>query len=222
VQRDWRQRRLVYTVPLLWACAHVLLYAWRLPVTYQHGRYLWAALPVWIVYGLAGWNQLLQIGAPIGAPFAPRRLLRLARPVAGLTLAALLLLFLLLGAQVYSRDVAFINGEMVTVAHWLAANTPPGALIAAHDIGAIGYFAQRPLLDLAGLISPDVIPLLNDEAGLARYLLERRADYLVTAPGWPYTQIVTAVGGQELFTSDLLWTQSQGYNNMTVYQLSSP
>jgi len=29
-------------------------------------------------------------------------------------------------------------------------------LIAAHDIGAIGYFAPRPILDLAGLISPDV------------------------------------------------------------------
>ena len=46
----------------------------------------------------------------------------------------------------------------------MAHNTPPDALIAAHDIGAVGYFGQRRLLDLAGLVSPEVIPFIRDEA----------------------------------------------------------
>ncbi len=61
LQADWREKRLLRTLPLLWAGGHVFLYAWRLPVTYQHGRYLLAALPVWVLYGLAGWGILLKM-----------------------------------------------------------------------------------------------------------------------------------------------------------------
>ena len=41
-------------------------------------------------------------------------------------------------------DVCIIQEEMVDVALWLRANTPPATLIAAHDIGAIG-------LEMSGL-----------------------------------------------------------------------
>jgi DNA-binding LacI/PurR family transcriptional regulator len=61
-------------------------------------------------------------------------------------------LYIPIGAAAFAADVAIINSEMVAVAQWLERNTPPDALIAAHDIGAIGYFTGRPLLDLAGLI----------------------------------------------------------------------
>src|SRR5690606_33949171 len=33
---------------------------------------------------------------------------------------------------------------------------PPGELVACHDIGALGFFADRPLLDLAGLGTPEI------------------------------------------------------------------
>ena len=60
VKSDWRRKGLLYTVLLLWAGGHVVLYAWRLPVTYQHGRYLFAAIPIWIIYGLAGWLGIFE------------------------------------------------------------------------------------------------------------------------------------------------------------------
>lgn len=212
LRSDWAARRLHLTLPLLWAGGHVLLYAWRLPVTYQHGRYLLAALPIWVLFGLAGWLGVLGLGGN-------GRYVRIARKTASLTFFLLLLFFLLLGAQSYARDVAFIEGEMVAVAHWLAENTPPDALIAAHDIGAIGFFSERPLLDLAGLISPEIIPLLDDEAALAAYVLSSDADYLVTAPGWPYEEIINIPSVRLLYTTNFPWTQSQGLNNMAVYQL---
>ena len=212
VKQDWCQRRLLYTLPLLWAGGHVVLYAWRLPVTYQHGRYLFAAIPLWIVYGLAGWLGLFTwIGNG--------RLGRMGKQVATLTFALLLLFFAILGAQTYATDVAFIEGEMVATAHWLAENTPPDALIASHDIGAIGYFAERPLLDLAGLISPQVIPFLADEAALNAYLTQSEAAYLVTAPGWPYTVIAQSPHTTLLYSTEYPWTIAQGMNNMSVYRL---
>jgi len=209
---DWRSRVLVRTLPLWWAGGHVLLYAWRLPVTYQHGRYLFAALPVWVLYGLAGW---LWVMGKLGNG----RQARIIKQVAGLTFGLLLLLFLLLGAQSYVQDVAFIEGEMVDAAHWLAANTPPDALIAAHDIGAIGYFAERPLLDLAGLISPQIIPLLADETSLAAYVRTSEADYLVTAPGWEYLTLTSNPDVHRLYSTDFEWTKAQGVNNTAVYKL---
>ncbi len=206
---DWRARRLVNLLPLLWAAGHVAAYALRLPVTYQHGRYLLGIVPVWIIYGLAGWALLLGEGQRT----------RLLRRAGALSYAIVALLFLALGAQAYRADVAFIQNEMVATAHWLRENTAPDALVAAHDIGAIGYYAGRPLLDLAGLVSPEIVPLLDDEAALADYVRQSGADYLVTAPGWPYNSLTGAPDVTLLFETGYARTREQGANNMAVYQL---
>ncbi|MEJ2749777.1 MAG: hypothetical protein P8183_17995, partial [Anaerolineae bacterium] len=216
LRADWQKKHLFHLLPLLWAGGHVALYAWRLPVTYQHGRYLLAALPIWVLYGLAGWFWLINRIRNGRAAF-------MIRQVAWLTFGILLLFFLLFGSQSYAQDVAFIEGEMVATAHWLAANTRPDDLIAAHDIGAIGYFGQRPLLDLAGLVTPEIIPYLDDEAEIGRYIRENRADYLVTAPGWPYEEVVdggTAV--TPIYSTNFAWTRENGLNNMTVYRINLP
>jgi hypothetical protein len=214
---DWAQRRLFYLLPLLWAGGHIFLYAWRLPVTFQHGRYLMPIMPVWTLYGLAGWVLVLLYNSSENT-----RTLWLGQQVARLSFTFIMLFFLLQGALAFATDVAIVEGEMVAVAEWLANNTPPGTLIASHDIGAIGYFAERPLLDLAGLISPEVIPLLTNEAALASYIVGSQAQYLVTAPGWPYIQIANHPSTLLRFTTDFAITREQGLNNMTIYQLAVP
>lgn len=213
LRADGQARRLALLLPLLWAGGHVVLYAWRLPLVIQHGRYLMAALPIWTVYGLWGWHGLLFRRSQ------PTRGRWLIQQVGRLTFAGMLVVFFLLGAQAYATDVAFIENEMVQTAHWLAENTAEDAIIASHDIGAIGYFAQRPLLDMAGLITPEIIPLLSDEAAVAAYVLESEADYLVTAPGWPYKTIVAQGNLNPVYTTDYLWTRENGRNNMTIYWL---
>jgi hypothetical protein len=212
-RRDWAAKRFYYLLPLLWAGGHVILYAWRLPVTYQHGRYLIPAIPIWTLYGLAGWRILL------GQP-TDRAVFQLGKRVATLSFALLLIIFLLLGAiNGYANDVAFIEGEMVMVAQWLRDNTPPEALIASHDIGAIGYFAERPLLDLAGLISPEIIDILANDQAISQYVLNSKADYLVTAPGWTYSEVAASEEVILSYRTNYEWTQEQGMNNMTVYKL---
>ncbi len=217
LKADWTQRRLLYLLPLLWAGGHVFIYAWRLPVTFQHGRYLMPIMPVWVLYGLSGWVLVLLYSSSEST-----RTLWLGQQVARLSFTFIVLFFLLQGALAFATDVAIVEGEMVTVAEWLANNTPPGTLVASHDIGAIGYFAERPLLDLAGLISPEVIQLLNNEAAMAEYIVDSEAQYLVTAPGWPYTQIANHPSTLLRFTTDFAITREQGLNNMTVYQLGVP
>jgi hypothetical protein len=164
-------------VPLLWAAAHLATYALRLPVTYQHGRYEIPMVPVLILFGMGGTAMLLRLNDG-------RMWVRVLSRAAALSVAITILAFVIVGARAYTTDVSIIEGEMVSVARWLDANAAPDDLIAAHDIGAIGYFTRRPLLDLAGLVSPEVIPFIRDEARLAALMRQRGATYLVTFPSW--------------------------------------
>jgi hypothetical protein len=146
------------------------------------------------------------------------RVLSRATPLAAIVL---LCLFLGLGARAYAADVAFIQGEMVATAHWLEDNTPPGSLIAVHDIGAVGYFTPRPLLDLAGLVTPEVIPFIADEARLIEFMQSQGADYVVFFPDWSdaYQRMAHDPRLEPIHATGFAWTRSQGRANMTVYRL---
>jgi hypothetical protein len=192
--------------PLVWAVAHLGSYAARLPVTYQHGRYEMPVIPVLIVFGVGGTAALLRWDH---ARLWPRALSR----AAALTIAITQLAFVVIGARAYATDVAVIEGEMVSVARWLDANAGPNDLIAAHDIGAIGYFARRPLIDLAGLVSPEVIPFIRDEDQLWAHIQQRGAVYLVTFPSW-YPQMTRRAGLAPSFEGN-----AESPEHMTVYRL---
>ena len=190
-----------------WVIGYIVMYALRLPVTYQYGRYLMPVMPVYMVWSLVGVALLAQ-------PNARRAWKRVFSRVWLAALAAALVGFWLIGARAYARDVTIIETEMVATARWVAANTPTEALVAAHDIGALGYFGERRLLDLAGLVSPEVIPFIRDEARLASYLDQQRAQYLVTFPGW-YPELVQR--GELLYISGSTASPEAGGENMAVY-----
>jgi hypothetical protein len=50
------------------------------------------------------------------------------------------------------------------VGEWLQTNTLPEATIAALEVGIIGYHAERPMVDFAGLLYPEVAVQLNASA----------------------------------------------------------
>jgi hypothetical protein len=210
-RRDVRDRmRWLWWLPLVWAAAHVTVYALRLPVSYEHGRYLLPIIPIVLLYGVVGTALLIDwLKARSTRPAA-----RVLRQVYELALIVLFALYIPIGAAAYATDVAIINDEMVAVAQWLDRNTPPGALIAAHDIGALGYFARRPILDLAGLISPEVIPFIRDEAKLGECIRAKGAQYLVTFPDW-YPQLSSSPDLSELFSGNSAFSPE----HMTVYAL---
>ncbi len=217
----FKERRAELWFIWVWWMGFLLLYALRLPVTYQHGRYQIPAIPWVILLGVWGVWRLLnnpRLATPSTGPIEARRLWRVLGRAWLMALVVLVGAFLIIGAMAYGRDVRFIESEMVMVAHWLTDNTPPDALIAAHDIGAIGYFTERPLLDLAGLITPEVIPLIRDESALFNFILARRAAYLVTFPSW-YPEMTRQTNLILRYTTHSPWTRQAGGDNMAVYQL---
>ena len=60
---------------------------------------------------------------------------------------------------------------------WLRDNTPPEALVGVTEVGVLGYYAQRPMVDFLGLLAPDVAQALG-RGDLYWGLLQYQPDYL--------------------------------------------
>ena len=194
-----------------WLVGFLMLYAWLLPVTYQHGRYVIPVMPVYFLLGLAGFLEFIM-----------KRLSRLGwiiPTIWKLTIGVILVVFWGRGAFAYAQDVAVIESEMVDTARWVSVHAPPGALVAAHDIGALGYFGKHELVDLAGLISPEVIPFLRNEDQIAAYLTKRGVNYLVTFPDW-YPSLTA--GLSPIFSTNASFAPALGATNMAVYRWPAP
>jgi hypothetical protein len=205
-RRAWRP-----WLALAWFGGYLALYAWRLPVTYQHGRYVMPAMPVFFLLGLTG---LLSVSLEQAS-----RLRRLGVLAWRSAVAAVLLAFLGLGGFTYGRDVAVIESEMVDTARWVAAEIPAGDLVAAHDVGALGYYGNHELVDLAGLVSPEIIQLLGDETSIGQYLDQRGVHYLVAFPDW-YQDLTARL--TPVFVTEAPYAPSLGQPNMVVYRWIAP
>jgi len=165
------RRALLYLLPLAWSIALILLYAAYLPAYFQHGRYVIPSVPAFVVTGVVGTAMLVQ------------RVRRsrwgrvLSRTLVLATVAVYMIMALGLGLAAYQKDVSIIDSEMVPAAHWIADNLPADELLAIHDIGAVGYYAPRPIIDLAGLVSPELLPIIPIELhGEATWNLLRERD----------------------------------------------
>jgi hypothetical protein len=67
---------------------------------------------------------------------------------------------------------------------------------------------------MAGLVSPEVIPFIRDEMRLRDWLDQRRANYLVTFPGW-YPLLVK--DAQLIYRTTSTVAAISGGENMAVY-----
>jgi hypothetical protein len=85
----------------------------------------------------------------------------------------------------------------------------------------VGYFTSRPLLDLAGLVTPDVIPFITDEVRLVEFMQAQGADYVIFFPDWSdaYRRMAQDPRLEKVFATGFEWTREQGHANMTVYRL---
>jgi hypothetical protein len=210
------RRALLFLLPLAWSLVLVSAYALRLPAPYQHGRYVIPILPHLLLFGVGGTLWLVRAGRRTPA----RRVL--SRSL-GLSAVAITVGFFVIGAQQYSRDVRIINTEMVATAHWVEDNVPPEDLLAVHDIGAVGYYAPRPILDLAGLVSPEVVPIILDHEALMTLMCERGARYVMVLPDQlPAEPDDPRLGSGPVFKTNAPYSPDAGGGNMTVYELNWP
>lgn len=205
MKREWR-----VLIPFSWLVLLPTLYALRLPAVYQHGRYEMPVIPFIALYGVCGSAMLYE-----------RIRNRIVRTTWALSTAAMLAAFWFLGANAYATDVAIIDCEMVQTARWVTANVPADATVAAHDIGALGYFYERPFIDLAGLVTPEVIPFIRDEGRLRDYLFSRHATFAIFFPDLSnaYAALASDPRFVPVHQQDCPVTRASGGTDMVVYQI---
>ena len=92
-------------------------------------------------------------------------------------------------------------------AEWLRANAPPAASVSYYEVGALGYFSDRTVIDLVGIVTPELLPYVRrrdfEGAFLARpgayalYHPERGPFMPVGAPWFKRAYRPAAVFGSE-------------------------
>jgi hypothetical protein len=82
-------------------------------------------------------------------------------------------------ATYYGRAVTTVNDLHVNIGEWLAENTPEDAVFATHDAGALRFISNRSMIDLAGLVSPDIIHGNMTPQETLSYLREHNCNYFV-------------------------------------------
>jgi len=121
----------------------------------------------------------------------------------------------------YGWAVQNINAMQVHLGRWVDTNLPRTARIAANDIGAIAYFSRREVIDLMGLVTPEIIPFRRrGEPGVMRYLKEACPQYVIIFPAW-FPQMASSTETLEpVYRVRLERNEVAGAAEMVVYRLA--
>ena len=169
----WRRSRAIGIVGLV-LLAHPLAMALLAPYrgpAFQEGRYSIHLLPIALLVLTAAWVSVDS--RPLVARWA------------GTAYLALALVALVPAADRYAWGVQNINAMQVHIGHWVDQHLPRTATLAVNDIGAIAYVSRRPVLDLMGLVTPEIRPYRREgEPGVLRFIAERCPDVVIVFPSW--------------------------------------
>jgi hypothetical protein len=181
----------------------------------------WYVLPVEIglVYGFA-----FAVGT--AARWLARRFPgwpRLARAAAALAAACAVSLPVLLplakSSQRWAIDFAGFGrlNAYRDAAEWIRASTPETASVAYLEIGVLGYYSRRPLLDLLGLVSPESLPYVGAR-DLLGALRARSTDLVVSRPQSRMRPIVGSPWFQASYEEAARFHAPRGGGWVAVYQ----
>lgn len=201
--RTWRVRSEPHcwgaALVALWGCGHLLAYLLFLPMaSFRHQVPFLPAVLLLLACGeslLFSALRWLSGGEAFGWP----RIVRGAFIIALLGWAGLTFWQWQVN---YTQQVEHINRIHVRLGKWIAQNVPPGAVVAAFDIGAVAYFGQHELVDLGGLTDEAILPYLYAHQAVP-YLYEHGATYLamIGEPGdywWAQLGLVPPALGETL------------------------
>jgi hypothetical protein len=159
-RRLWPRQVLAQRLlPWVWIATLPALFVARgVPVI---SRYLLPLLPIiaWLAWRTA---ELWWCGEP-PSPARRTRATALAAVVTVIVLAQ--------NAYVYRGSVvphvrsftAGLQSSLITWGKWFRRVAPPGSSIATPDIGALAYYSDLPVVDLGGLVTPPMVPILERE-----------------------------------------------------------
>jgi len=147
------------TLYILFILGLVFIYWFKLPYAHRFGRYMMPIIPFFILVATLGFRDIA----------------RLINRFANNVIFARSLFFIFIAItyfigirnyeenrEGYAVQCKYIYDRQVKAANWIKDNTKEDDVIATHDVGAIGYYSNRKIVDVAGLVTPELIKKIND------------------------------------------------------------
>lgn len=176
-------------------------------LNFYFARYLLLALPPLLLLWIVGLHELVERVSTLRNRGSDRRGLNEASETGrGSWAHAIALLFLALPigstivalprlAAIYSWNCRNIEEQQVAAGRWIAANLPRGESICVSDAGAIRFFGNHRVVDLVGLNSHRLLPLVQaaeaaprespEQIALRdRFWTTERPTYFAITSGW--------------------------------------
>ncbi len=171
-------------IPLAWSAGMVIAYWWKLPYLYQYGRYLMPILPFVFLLAIGGLESLLE--------FVGRRWEFLKSDGARTAVRSVVVLVLVAATVVstwerrdyYTISCRYITDRQVATAHWIQDHLPADAVVGTHDVGALAFYSGRRIVDMVGLISPEMIDRIGRIDLLLEYLKAQKVTHLAVLRTW--------------------------------------
>lgn len=162
----------------------VFIYWLKLPYAHRFGRYFMPLIPFMILLAGIGFRDFSKLA---GRYFKSRKL------TAGLTSVLLgIIIVLSLGNYYDNKDnyitqCKYISDRHVSAAIWLRDNTQESDVIGTHDVGAIAFYTGRKIVDIAGLITPELITKISEDnyiSYITDYMKKSGVTYLALQKEW--------------------------------------
>lgn len=162
----------------------IFVYWYKLPYAHRFGRYLMPVIPFYILTSVIGFKYIAVI---IG------KLLNSRRTAIGLIVSLLIVSIVwslsdyFENKKAYANECKYINDRQVVTAKWLRENTNENDVIATHDVGAIGFYSDRKIVDIAGLVTPEVIRNVGDTGYVSymeQFMKQQGVTYLAFLKEW--------------------------------------
>ncbi len=202
-----------------WAAGLPIVYAFLHASLYQHGRYLIPIIPANAAIALFGLLEARKLARRRGWRWTGSQ--RWLGALVGVLLLSATAWRVPIMARSLAWNVDEINKMHVGLGRWAMEQTPANTVLALNDIGAITYVSQRETVDLAGLVTPEVTPILRgpDRAsGLIGLMASEGVTHVIIFPNWfpdlaARSDVLTPVHGVTLERRTIA-----GGRTMVVYQ----
>ena len=121
------------------------------------------------------------------------------RPVQVGTFALLVLAALVTLQTLVSFEVRGASQRYVDMGNWLREHTPEAASVAMVEIGTVGWYSQRPIVDILGLVSPYNSRYIG-ERHFMHWLLHYQPDFILRhEPAWIHEQSIATLENAGLY-----------------------
>ncbi len=174
-------------------------------------RYLMPFIPLVVLFAVIGIGGVLRV-PNLPRLQAPERSFRISIVVGAIAISlAMIPLRIVPWTDLLVRCVDNTNKQQVAVGKWIRDNTPPDAVVALHDAGAIAYYGERRIIDMLGLTTTGIMEIIYGRRDvpafgspeILNYVREREPEYIAVYGEWYGIFYYHSESFEKVFEADL-------------------